>query len=108
MMGRPSRSRLLAKTSTRVYRERPYGLDADRRACRRDRRLIRHVGQPRQEHRQRAAGFISRHGELMQVELDALDPDELHRLYTDAIAEYWDASIYDDVVARERQQRASS
>ena len=44
----------------------------------------------------------------MQVELDALDPDELHRLYTDAIAEYWDASIYDDVVARERQQRASS
>jgi hypothetical protein len=53
----------------------------------------------------RAAGFISRHGELVQVELDALDPDELQRLYADAIAGYWDESVYLDVVQRERQQR---
>jgi hypothetical protein len=53
----------------------------------------------------RAAGFISRHGSLMQVELDALDPDELQRLYADAIAEYWDESVYLDVVQRERTQR---
>ena len=29
----------------------------------------------------RAAGFIERHGSLMQVELDALDPDDLRALY---------------------------
>jgi hypothetical protein len=56
----------------------------------------------------RAAGFISRHGELMQIELDALDPDELPRLYADAIAEYWDESVYLDAVQRERQQRESA
>ena len=29
----------------------------------------------------RAAGFIARHGALVLVELDALDPDDLRRLY---------------------------
>jgi hypothetical protein len=53
----------------------------------------------------RAAGFVSRHGELVQVELDALDPDELQRLYDYAIAEHWDESVYRGVLDRERQQR---
>jgi hypothetical protein len=56
----------------------------------------------------RAGGFISRHGELVQVELDALDPDELRRLYTDAISEYWDESAYHVIVELERQQRESA
>jgi hypothetical protein len=53
----------------------------------------------------RAAGFISRHGTLMQVELDALDPAILRQLYTDAISEFWDTSAYAAVVELEQQQR---
>ena len=56
----------------------------------------------------RAAGFISRHGSLMQVELDALDPAVLRRLYADAISEFWDTSAYAAVVELERQQRESA
>jgi hypothetical protein len=56
----------------------------------------------------RAAGFISRHGSLMQVELDALDPIMMQQLYADAISVYWDTSAYDDVLELERQQRESS
>jgi len=50
----------------------------------------------------RAAGFIERHGSLMQVELDALDPAALRELYQDAIDEYWDTSAYEAVLAQER------
>ena len=50
----------------------------------------------------RAAGFIERHGSLMQVELDALDPDTLRGLYQDAIDGYWDTSAYESVLAAER------
>jgi hypothetical protein len=42
----------------------------------------------------RANGFIARHGELVQVELEALDPSELRRLYKDALAPYWDVSMF--------------
>ena len=51
----------------------------------------------------RAAGFIERHGLLMQVELDALDPDTLRSLFTDAIDGYWDTSAYEAVLAREQE-----
>jgi hypothetical protein len=51
----------------------------------------------------RAAGFIERHGSLMQVELDALDPDTLRSLFTGAIGGYWDTSAYEAVLARERE-----
>jgi hypothetical protein len=51
----------------------------------------------------RAAGFIERHGSLMQVELDALDPDTLRSLFTEAIGGYWDTSAYEAVLARERE-----
>jgi hypothetical protein len=50
----------------------------------------------------RAAGFIERHGSLMQVELDALDPETLRGLYQDAIDGYWDTSAYESVLAQER------
>jgi hypothetical protein len=49
----------------------------------------------------RAAAFVARHGELVQVELDALDPDDLRALFTAAVEPYWDTSLYDAAVARE-------
>ena len=51
----------------------------------------------------RAAGFIERHGTLMQVELDALDPDTLRGLYQAAIDEFWDTSVYRSVLDQERE-----
>lgn len=53
----------------------------------------------------RAAGFIARHGELVQVELDALPPEALRQLFTDAISEYWDESAYAAVLDREDAER---
>ena len=53
----------------------------------------------------RAAGFIERHGQLMQVELDALDPDDLRALYQEAIDGYWDMSAFDEVLEREGADR---
>jgi hypothetical protein len=49
----------------------------------------------------RAAGFIERHGQLMQVELDALPPETLHALFQDAVDRFWDVSIYSAVLDRE-------
>lgn len=54
----------------------------------------------------RAGAFERRHGRLVQVELDALAPDVLRELYADAIAEYWDVSAFDQVVALEAEDRA--
>ena len=53
----------------------------------------------------RAAGFIARHGELVQVEVDALDPNVLGSLFQRAIDQFWDTSAYADVVQREDQER---
>lgn len=49
----------------------------------------------------RAAGFVARHGELVQVEIDALPPETLRSLFSDAIAEFWDVSAYERVRVRE-------
>jgi len=49
----------------------------------------------------RAAAFVARHGELVQVELDALPPDTLRQLYDDALAEFWDTSVYEACLDRE-------
>ena len=51
----------------------------------------------------RAAGLIARHGELVQVELDALDPADLRALYQEAIGRYWDTSAFNATLAREQQ-----
>jgi hypothetical protein len=55
----------------------------------------------------RAQGFIDRHGELVQVELDALDPNDLRQLYQEAIDSYWDTSTFEDVLAQEAADRSS-
>jgi hypothetical protein len=54
----------------------------------------------------RAAGFVARHGRLVQVELDALPPDVLRQLYTEALDAWWDESAWDAVMAREAADRA--
>lgn len=52
----------------------------------------------------RASGFIDRHGKLVQVELDALDPADLEDLFQRSIDLYWDSSAYDDVMAVEQEE----
>jgi hypothetical protein len=54
----------------------------------------------------RAAAFAARHGRLVQVELDALAPDQLRGLYQQAFDGYWDTSQYQAVLAREARERA--
>lgn len=54
----------------------------------------------------RAKAFTERHGLLVQVELDALPPDDLRRLYQAAIDEYWDTSQYEAVIEQEDAERA--
>ena len=53
----------------------------------------------------RAAGFVRRHGRLVQVELDALAPDVLRDLYWEAISDYWDESMFEVVLEQERHDR---
>lgn len=53
----------------------------------------------------RAEGFIRRHGELMQVELDALPPDVLQSLYTDQFMYYHNPDAYDIAIRREQNNR---
>jgi len=61
--------------------------------------------QPGKELDSRAAGFVARHGALVQVELDALPPDILRDLFHEEIAEYWDDEAYQLVLAREAEER---
>jgi hypothetical protein len=56
---------------------------------------------PGKETDTRAAGFIARHGELRQVELDALDPADLRRLYQAAVDQFWDVSAFEVALDRE-------
>ena len=63
--------------------------------------------QPGKESDSRAAGFIARHGHLVQVELDALPPDILRALYADAIAEFWDDDAYQRSLVREAAERGT-
>jgi transposase-like protein len=53
----------------------------------------------------RAAGFIATHGELVQVELDALSPTDLRALFQAAIDVEWDSDAYDAVMAEEHEDR---
>lgn len=61
--------------------------------------------QPGKETDTRAASFVARHGRLVQVELDALPPDTLRSLYGEAIAEFFDQSVYESCLQREREER---
>ncbi|MFI5614978.1 hypothetical protein [Amycolatopsis sp. NPDC051903] len=53
----------------------------------------------------RAAAFAAAHGHLIQVEVDALDPTDLHALFDDAIARWWNPQAYDEVLAAEARDR---
>jgi hypothetical protein len=53
----------------------------------------------------RAVKFMERFGELVQVELDALDPDDLRALYQAEIDRFWDTSAYEAVLTREESER---
>lgn len=53
----------------------------------------------------RAAGFVERHGELVQVELDALAPETLQVLYRAALNDYWDPDAHQRVLEREADDR---
>lgn len=55
----------------------------------------------------RAAASASRHGRLVQVELEALDPATLRELYADAIESFVDESMVARVVAQEEAERAT-
>lgn len=55
----------------------------------------------------RADRFIAKHGELVQVEVEAIDPAILERLVVDAVTDprWFDVDTYNSVVARERYER---
>lgn len=53
----------------------------------------------------RSASFILNHGDLIQVELDALEPDDLRKLYQAEIDRYWDESAYEVALEREADQQ---
>jgi hypothetical protein len=61
--------------------------------------------QPGKDTDSRAAGFIARHGRLVQVELDALPPDVLRTLYANAIADFWNADAYAAALQQEARER---
>jgi hypothetical protein len=50
--------------------------------------------------------FIAAHGELIQVELDALPPEELRKLYQKAIDRLWNKKAYEKVLEQEALERA--
>lgn len=51
----------------------------------------------------RADSFIEKYGRLVQVELDALDPDDLRNLYQGAIDEFWNEDAYN--AAKDQETR---
>lgn len=62
--------------------------------------------QPGKSTDSRAKGFEARHGELIQVEVEALDPDDLRQLFQGAIDEFFDTSTWEQVLEQEEQDRA--
>ena len=53
----------------------------------------------------RAATFVEKHGQLVQVELDALPPNILQMIFAEALEPYWDESSYDRTIEIERSER---
>lgn len=56
---------------------------------------------PAPENDSRNDAFRERFGDLFQVEVEAIDPPVLRKLYEDALAPYWQADIYERAKARE-------
>jgi len=55
----------------------------------------------------RAGRFVARHGRLVQVELDALPPDVLRKLFEEAIGRFWDGDAFRAVRTRETDESTS-
>jgi hypothetical protein len=55
----------------------------------------------------RAQGFIDRHGSLFQVELDALPPEDLRRLFQDELDQWWDEAAHEEILETEDRERAT-
>jgi hypothetical protein len=53
----------------------------------------------------RSAAFEAKHGRLIQVELEALDPNTLRDLYQGELDAYWDDDAYRVALAREAEER---
>lgn len=53
----------------------------------------------------RKAKFILAEGELVQVELDALPPEELRKLYQKQIDKYWDDRAYQESLEQEKRDQ---
>jgi hypothetical protein len=53
----------------------------------------------------RAKAFATRHGSLVQYEVDALAPEDLRNLYRNALDGFWNADAYDAVIEREANER---
>jgi len=53
----------------------------------------------------RAASFQARHGQLVQVEVEAVHPDTLRGLYQGAVDAVWDTTTYERVLAQEASER---
>jgi hypothetical protein len=51
----------------------------------------------------RSTRFMLEHGKLVQVELDALAPNDLRKLYQEAIDGFWDNDSYEEVMRHERE-----
>ena len=67
------------------------------------RRLQAAAGNPARRPTVARPAFVARHGRLVQVELDALDPPDLRDLYERALEPFWDVSAFKRLVAQERE-----
>jgi len=54
----------------------------------------------------RAGGFVARHGRLVQVEVEALAPQDLQALIQGSVDRTWDAEAYDEVLVQENEEKA--
>lgn len=63
---------------------------------------------PGKESDSRSARFKLQHGELIQVELDALPPEELRKLYQKQIDKHWDVPRWEASMKQEARERKSA
>jgi len=54
----------------------------------------------------RSPAFIARYGSLFQTEVEAIEPDTLRRLYTEALDQVWDDDAYEASLAQEEADKA--
>jgi hypothetical protein len=60
---------------------------------------------PGKEADPRADAFVAEFGHLVQVEIEALDPNDLRNLYLAAFEQYWDWPTYREVLGAEQVER---